>query len=176
MLVFSMTNARPIEIQNDASTAQASSTLPIRLKIPHIGVDALIEQVGTTARGAMGAPAGPHNVGLWSAGTLPGQVGSAVMDGHSGWKDGIPAVFDRLDTLKIGDLIYVENAEGHRTTFVVRTLTTYNGNDSASDIFSSRDGKAHLNLITCEGAWNATEKSYTNRLVVFADMLYGAGI
>jgi hypothetical protein len=31
-------------------------------------------------------------------------------------------------------------------------------------------GKVHLNLITCGGVWDKVGKSYSNRIVVFADM------
>lgn len=118
----------------------------------------------------MSAPEGPSNAAWWNAGTVPGQIGSAVIDGHFGWKNGIPAVFDRLDVLKIGDLIYVDDSEGHTTTFVVHGLKLYGQNSPAPEVFHSSDGKAHLNLITCEGLWNATDKNYSNRLVVFADI------
>jgi hypothetical protein len=36
-------------------------------------------------------------------------------------------------------------------------------------VFASNDGGAHLNLITCAGEWNKGKKSYSERLVVFAD-------
>jgi hypothetical protein len=52
---------------------------------------------------------------------------------------------------------------------VVRGMQTYDQNGNAGGVFSSSDGLAHLNLITCEGTWNAAEKSYSNRLVVFTD-------
>jgi LPXTG-site transpeptidase (sortase) family protein len=78
-------------------------------------------------------------------------------------------VFDNLHELAKGDVIYVENASGTTMTFVVQTIKTYDQNADAGAVFSSSDGLAHLNLITCEGTWNATEKSYSNRIVVFAD-------
>src|SRR3989344_2613905 len=31
------------------------------------------------------------------------------------------------------------------------------------------DGAAHLNLITCEGAWDKVSRTYSQRLVVFTD-------
>jgi LPXTG-site transpeptidase (sortase) family protein len=151
-------------------TSQASSRVPIRLKIPKIHVDAAIESVGLTPQGAMGAPKGPTDTDWFDLGALPGENGTAVIDGHFGWKDGIPAVFDNLSTLQKGDKIYVEDEKGATTTFVVREVRTYGQNENPSDVFVSSDGKAHLNLITCEGVWNSSQKSYSDRLVVFADM------
>jgi sortase (surface protein transpeptidase) len=71
--------------------------------------------------------------------------------------------------LQKGDKIYVADDAGATTTFVVSATETYDQNGDTSDIFNSSDGKAHLNLITCEGTWNAAEQSYSDRLVVFAE-------
>jgi LPXTG-site transpeptidase (sortase) family protein len=149
-------------------SAESERSIPIRLKIPKINVDAAIEHVGLTPDGSMGVPKGPSDVGWFDLGPRPGEKGSAVIAGHEGWKDGIKAVFDDLHNLVKGDKIYVEDETGTTTIFVVRELRIYGQNDDASDVFSSIDGKAHLNLITCEGVWNKAEKSYANRLVVFA--------
>jgi LPXTG-site transpeptidase (sortase) family protein len=148
---------------------QINSGLPTRIEIPKISVDAAIEYVGLTPQGAMAVPTGPTSTAWFDLGPRPGENGSAVIAGHEGWKDGIRAVFDDLYKLRAGDEVYVKDEEGATTTFVVRDVRTYGQNGDASDVFGSSDGKAHLNLITCEGIWNAAEKSYSNRLVVFAD-------
>ncbi len=149
---------------------QVGIGLPIRLKIPKINVDATFEYKGLTSLGAMDVPKGPDDVAWFDLGTLPGDVGSAVVAGHYGWKDGIPAVFDDLHTLQKGDKIYVENDMKVTLTFIVKEIGTYGENSDASNVFGSSDGMAHLNLITCEGIWNSSKKSYSNRIVVFTDM------
>jgi LPXTG-site transpeptidase (sortase) family protein len=143
---------------------------PVRLKIPKIGIDAAIEYVGITSNGAVGVPQGPINVAWFKDGPHPGDIGSAVIDGHSGWRNGIPAVFDNLYKLKKGDKIYVEDKKGLIITFVVSKIKKYDPKADASDLFISKDGKAHLNLVTCGGTWNAKEKTHSERLVVFADI------
>ena len=155
--------------QNIASAEQAGSGLPARLTIPKINVDAAVEQVGLAPDGAMDVPKGPDDVAWFNLGKRPGDVGSAVMAGHFGWKNGIPAVFDNLNKLQKGDNIYVEDEKGVVTTFIVREIRTYDQNADAGSVFSSSDGKVHLNLVTCEGVWDKIQKSYSNRLVVFAD-------
>ena len=150
--------------------SQTNTTgFPIRLKIPEINVDATIEYVGLTQNGGIGVPKGPINVAWFKLGPKPGEKGVAVIDGHSGWKDGIPAVFDNLYKLRKGDKIYVENKEGNTVTFVVNEIKEFNPKADASSVFISNDGLSHLNLITCGGSWDEVNKTHTARLVVFAD-------
>ncbi len=143
--------------------------LPIDLKIPAIGVDTSLVYVGLTPQGAVGVPEGPSNAAWLDLSSRPGEKGTAVIDGHYGWKDNIPAVFNNLSELRIGDKLYVKDENGTTTRFVVRDIETYGENQNPSKVFNSNDGKVHLNLITCEGIWNAVQKSYSDRLVVFAD-------
>jgi len=170
VVVFSMLGGTSVEsIPSDTSLEHASSTLPSRLIIPKIGVDAAVEYVGLTPSGAMGTPKGPAEVAWFNQGPRPGEIGSAVITGHFGWKDNIPAVFDEIHTLRTGDTLYVEDGKGTVITFVVREIRTYDEKADASDVFGSSDGKAHLNLITCEGVWDAVSKNYSKRLVIFTD-------
>lgn len=149
---------------------QVSLGIPIRLKIPSINVDAAVQYVGVTSSGAMDAPKGPSDVAWFNLGPRPGQVGSAVISGHYGhWKSGQGSVFDNLSKLNKGDKIYIQDDKGGTTTFVVRESRTYDLKANVSDVFSSSDGASHLNLITCEGIWNETQKTYSNRRVVFTD-------
>lgn len=149
---------------------QASSGLPVRLKIPKINVDTAIEYVGLTANGAMDVPKNPDNVAWFEFGPRPGDNGSAIIAGHYGhWKNGKGSVFDDLNKLQVGDSLVVEDEKGATATFVVRTSRIYDPRADASDVFSSNDGKSHLNLVTCEGVWNKVSKSYSERLVVFTD-------
>lgn len=143
--------------------------LPIRLKIPKIDVDAPIDYVGLTPQGDLDIPKGPTNAGWYKSGPRPGEKGSSVVDGHFGWVNGKAAVFDNLHKLRKGDVITVEDEKGSTTMFVVSKSQTYAPNDIATAVFRSSDGKAHLNLITCQGDWNTNQDSYSARLVVFAE-------
>lgn len=149
----------------------ASPGLPLRIKIPKINVNARVEYVGITLQGAMDVPKGPANVAWFNLGPRPGDTGSAVIAGHEGWKNGIPAVFDNVHKLRKGDIISIEDKWGTIFTFIVREIRVYDLKEDASAVFRSSDGKAHLNLITCAGAWNKITKSYSNRLVIFTDRL-----
>jgi len=159
--------AKPASI----SLANLNYGSPVRLRIPVIKVDAALDYVNLTPAGALDAPAGPNNAAWYDQGPRPGQTGDAVIDGHSGYKGNIPAVFDDLHELVAGDDIYVQDDKGATTTFVVNKVETYGQDQADLAVFRSTDGKAHLNLITCQGDWNQATQSYSDRLVVFADKI-----
>ncbi len=142
---------------------------PVRLVIPKIGLDAAIEDVGLTADNAMASPSGPDTVGWYRLGPRPGNRGSAVIDGHSGYADGTAAAFDDLPELHKGDTLYVEDASGRRATFVVRMTQLYARDADAADVFAPSAGR-RLNLITCTGSWDAAAGTHSQRLVVFAEL------
>lgn len=162
---------KPTKIfSNLVLTEPASPGIPLRLKIPKIKVDSTLESVGLTVKGEVGIPKGPISAAWFNLSPRPGNNGNAVITGHYGvWKGGLPTVFNNLYKLNKGDKIYVKDDKGATTTFVVRELRTYDLKTNASEVFISKDGKAHLNLITCEGIWNKKSKSYSQRLVVFTD-------
>lgn len=145
--------------------------LPIHLQIPSIKVDSTVLYVGLTKEGAVDAPKGPDNVAWFNLSSYPGQKGVSIIDGHSGYKNRQPAVFDSLYKLKVGGEIFVEDSNGTVMTFIVRKMKSYDSDASVAAIFNSDDGKSHLNLITCGGDWNATDQTHSKRLVVFADLV-----
>lgn len=146
------------------------SGLPVRLQIPAIKVDSSVENVGINSEGEMGVPVNTTNVGWFDLGPLPGKIGSAVIAGHLNTADGKDGVFANLYRLKAGDKIFVENDKSEMSTFIVRGSGSFDP-ESANDFFTKSDG-IHLNLVTCNGIWDKSKKSYTKRLVVFTDLLY----
>ena len=145
--------------------------LPVRLQIPVLGVDSAVEDALITPTGRMDVPAGSVNVAWFALGPNPGQVGSAVIGGHYGIRNGVPFVFYNLDTLKVGASVYVIDDGGNTLKFIVRSIKSFDRNADAASVFTSDDGMAHLNLITCEGVWNEVNGGYPQRLVVFTDLV-----
>ncbi|HSX34380.1 MAG TPA: class F sortase [Candidatus Saccharimonadales bacterium] len=156
-------------VQTAALRKTVNAGVPARLKIPKISVDAALEKINLTSQRDLAAPVNPANAGWYEQGPRPGDSGNAIIDGHFGYKNHIPAVFDNLHALQPGDSIFVTDEAGVTTTFTVRTTQTFSPNDNAASVFHPQDGKEHLNLITCHGTWNESQKSYAGRLVVFAD-------
>lgn len=149
---------------------KASLGLPVRLRIPAINVNARIQYVGVTPKGAMDVPSNTVDVGWFDLGPRPGKRGSAVIAGHFDGQNGGAGVFTNLHKLKKGDKLYIEDDKGTSIIFIVRESRIYIPG-YADDVFSRSD-KAYLNLTTCDGIWDGAKKSYSKRLVVFADITY----
>lgn len=143
--------------------------LPVRLRIPKIGLDAAIRHVGLTPEGAVDVPKNQDEAAWFDLSPLPGERGSAIITGHYGWKGGKPSVFDDLHKLRKGDRVQVEDDGGMTVNFVMRENRRYDPDAEAPRVFDSGDDKAHLNLITCEGNWDEATGSYSKRLVIFTD-------
>ncbi len=139
---------------------------PVRLIIPSIGLNAAIDPMGLNDKGEMDVPEGTSpNVGWYKHGTIPGNVGSAVIDAH------VFAAFEELRNLKVGEEVIVENADGTRLSFTVDDSEVYRlGELSSGQLFSRRDAR-RLNLITCAGDPTADGSTYTHRLVVYTTLI-----
>ncbi|WP_233097783.1 class F sortase [Dictyobacter vulcani] len=104
-----------------ASTTQTSVSItdPVHIKIPAINVDTDIEPVGVLPSGNMDTP--QHNpwdgTGWYNSGTRPGELGSAVIDGHVDRPGGGPAIFWNLRNMKPGDKVLITTRSGQHLSF-----------------------------------------------------------
>ena len=172
---FALNNFMPTSPGDAQSVATVQSVidigpgLPARLVIPAINVDAKVLYVGLAADGSVDAPKGPTDVAWFRLGPRPGAQGSAIITGHFGpWRTGAKSVFDNLEQLKSGDSIFVKDDQGNSVEFKVRETKVYDSSENPKEVFNQSDGK-YLNLITCNGDWIASQKTYTKRLVVFTE-------
>ena len=142
---------------------------PVKLEIPALQVDAVIEKVGRLENGQMGVPQNPDSIGWFEPGVKPGSQGNAVMAGHIDSYTG-PAVFYELDQLVAGDEIIVHGEDDEKLRFIVTGTATYPRNDApVSDIFGF-NYSSNLNLITCTGEFNRKAKTHEERLVVYTEV------
>ena len=148
-----------------------TGSVPVQMSIAAIDVAAIINPVGLTSEGDMAIDENPEQIAWYKFGPKPGELGSAVVAGHYGWKNGVPSIFNDLNTLVKGDEISILGENGQLMTFVVTRTAIYMPDQDATDVFKSDDGKAHLNLITCQGSWNKSLDTYSERLVVFTDFV-----
>jgi LPXTG-site transpeptidase (sortase) family protein len=145
----------------------------VRLIIPAINIDAPIEPVGLVEGKYLAVPTqNPwEGVGWYQYGPLPGERGSAVIDGHLDRPGALPAVFWNLHKLQAGDVVMVVDASGKIWRFRVTATHKY-APDAAPlrEIFGNGSGM-HLNLITCSGQWVAAQHQTTLRLVVYTKLV-----
>ena len=153
-----------------ASPQPAPTDPPVLLRIPRIGVNAVVERVGVTAAGAMNVPKRWDDVGWFSPGPLPGAPGDAVIDGHLDSTTG-PAVFIHLAEVRLGDDVVVVFASGASRTFQVDRSTRVAAGSTAwsEGVFSN--GPPGLILITCSGSWDRQQGQYEQRLVLDATLV-----
>jgi LPXTG-site transpeptidase (sortase) family protein len=140
----------------------------IKLIIPSILIDTTLGVSGISNKGEVEVSSDPSVATWFNESVKIGKKGTSVVSGHYGWKDKKVAVFDKLHQLKVGDKVYIEE-NNIITSFVVREIKIYSLKDDAKLVFHSDDDKSHLNLITCSGKWDSVNKTYLERLVVFAD-------
>jgi len=176
-LVHAVLFAPDAEVDNPALAASApiaraaSSALPARLIIPSLNVNAAVQQVGLTAQGAMGIPSNFTDVAWYKYGAIPGQAGSAAIDGHVDNGLSLPGVFKHLGDIQIGDDVYVQQADGSKLHFVVDEVETYPYLNTPSGYIFNRADAARLVLITCEGHWVKQDRTYDERLVAFSHLV-----
>ena len=153
--------------------SHASSTLgiPVQIIIPTIHIDTKIQSVGITSKGNMGVPNNFTDTGWYKYGSLPGTIGSSVIDGHVDNGLGISAVFKHLKELHIGDDVYVVMSTKKKLHFqVIDKQIYYYINAPLTKIFNQTD-IARLNLITCDGNWVSSTKTDDHRVVVFTKLI-----
>jgi sortase (surface protein transpeptidase) len=146
---------------------------PYRLIIPSIGVDTDVEMVGVLHDGNLATP--PLNpwddVGWYAAGPRPGEVGSAVIDGHLDRPGGSPAVFWNLRDMHVGDSVMIIDTAGGTERFRVTRIALYHPRQAPiQKIFGDESG-SYLNLITCAGDWIASQHQTALRLVVYTTLV-----
>jgi LPXTG-site transpeptidase (sortase) family protein len=140
---------------------------PKKLRVPSAGVDAKVQDVGITKLGNMATPNNFTDVGWFEYGTIPGDKGSAVIAGHVNDGLGLPAVFDGLKNVKVGDDVYIDTFGGKTVHFVVTDIKTYDYKAPTEEIFNE-NSQPILRLITCSGVWVPQTRTHDKRLVVTA--------
>lgn len=152
----------PAELRTDPAP---SVKLPIRLRVPSLGVNADVEYVELAGDGAMDVPKYPGNVAWYQPGPKPGEPGNAIIAGHVDW-GGRTAVFWGLRTLTPGNVIEVVAADGGRYEFVVDWLKWYDAETAPVDEVFGQSGATELTMITCGGSFDQRTRQYLSRLVV----------
>ena len=142
--------------------------LPVRIRIPAIGVNSVLERLGRLADGSIDLPHRQiQDAGWYREGPRPGQPGPAVIIGHVDWDHG-PAVFFDLDQLRPGDQVYVDRADGSVGRFRVTGMSQVPKVRFPTDLVFGQNLEVSLRLVTCGGSFDRTTRNYRDNVIVFA--------
>ena len=141
---------------------------PVRLLIPRIGVDAVVEARGLDGQRNLATPRDFKQVAWYDLGPQPGTQGNAIINGHVNWWTG-SAVFARLGDLRPGDAVTVVRQDGTEAAFKVIKLKTVPAGARDASLFAPTQTST-LTLITFSGPWDLRLGSDTDRLLVTATL------
>jgi hypothetical protein len=147
-------------------------SVPVSVAIPAIGVNSRLLRLGVNADGSIQVPplATSANQAAWyKYSATPGQIGSAVIEGHLDSDQG-PAVFFRLGALRPGDIVEVTLADRVTAVFRVTGVREYAKSRFPAKAIYGVTNYAALRLITCGGAFDDTTGHYLSSTVVFASL------
>jgi sortase (surface protein transpeptidase) len=150
-----------------SSRTHQSVPLPVKIRIPAVGVNTVLERLGRAADGTIALPSRPGLAGWYAEGPRPGQPGPAVIIGHVDW-DHSPAVFFRLDELHPGDAVYVDRAGGSTARFRVTRLSWVPKSRFPTDLVYAPTLEPSLRLVTCGGSFDRATRNYRDNVIVFA--------
>jgi Sortase domain len=162
--------SRPIDLGLARAAPTLPRSMPTRIEIPAIKVDAPVTPLGLDEHGAVQVPPldEPALTGWYQAGVAPGQRGGAVILGHVDTRKDGPAVFYRLKHLRPGDSIEVRRRDGRTAEFQVDSVERFpRERFPTSRVYGPLDYSG-LRLVTCGGDFDYRRHEYTDNLMVFA--------
>lgn len=140
---------------------------PTTLNIIDIDVSAPVVPLDLRADGTLEVPADPWAAGWYARGPAPGERGAAVVVGHLDSRTG-PALFARLEHLKLGAEILVSSTDGSVQQFTVYDRATFRKDDFPRERVYGPVPGSELRLVTCSGRFDRDRGGYQDNYVVFA--------
>ncbi|GAA1810439.1 class F sortase [Actinomadura chokoriensis] len=153
----------------DHRAAALPRSVPVRVAVPSIGVRAPLIGLGLDADGSVQVPSGdrPGEAGWYDRGPTPGELGAAVLLGHVDSAKGA-AVFYDLGRVRPGHRVEVTRADGRVAVFTVESVERVAKDEFPTGRVYGPLDHAGLRLVTCGGAFDRTERSYRDNIIVYA--------
>lgn len=119
----------------------------------------------------LAAPNNIYDVGWYEKSGKPGDGKTMIFDGHRGGPTEQNGIFNKLETLAIGETIEIERGDGKIFQYEIVENKTYPSN--SADIMldakkSPVEGKESISIITCVGGWDLNNQTYDSRQLVRA--------
>jgi sortase A len=146
---------------------------PKTVVISRISVKANVEPLSFTKPADFDAPYRWGDVGWFSRGVKPGDLGHAVMLGHL---DSLccPAVFWNLSTLTFGDTVQVGYRDSRTLSFRVMWRRTYSNDSLPSKWMFATVHERGLILYTCAGIFHRPG-GYDHKVLIYARLVLPSG-
>lgn len=150
----------------------SDSGVPMRVRIPALGVHGDVRPVGMSDATTMQVPEDISVVGWFDRSVLPiAQAGNTVLVGHRDGETDPNGVFRRLGDVDAGDSIILRDHSGRRIEYVVTDVDVLHDEvfaRTAPEIFRT-DGPHRLVLLTCGGSYDEKKGGYQANVVVTAE-------
>lgn len=154
------------------AAAPLARSVPLRVQVPSVGIDAPLIRLGLDRDGAVAVPpmSVPTEAGWFTGDPTPGERGAAVIVGHVDTDYG-RAVFYPLGNVQPGALVIVDRADKKHAQFRVTSVEVVDKDRfPAQRVYGSDDGGTpQLRIITCGGAFDG--KHYADNLVVYTQLV-----
>ena len=150
-----------------AAARGAPSSVPTRVRLERLDVDAEVVPVGVQPSGEMQVPADVEEVGWYRYGSAPGEAGSAVLAGHVDG-DGRLGQLGALRDAAPGDVVQVVSSDGSTAEFRVLAREQVPKADAPLGRWFAADGPSRLVLLTCGGDFDRSAGSYADNVAVTA--------
>ncbi|MFD0822242.1 class F sortase, partial [Micromonospora zhanjiangensis] len=147
-------------------------SIPIRLAVKSIGVQAPVMKVGLADDGSIAVPElAKHNqAGWYDRGPTPGQFGPAIIVGHADTKTG-PSVFHDLVKLRPGARIEITREDRSTAIFEVNSVEQFDKGKLPIERVYGDYSRPVLRLITCGGQWRGGSIGYADNVIAFASLV-----
>lgn len=152
----------------EASPRPMVRSTPTRLRIPAIGVDSGLMELGLQEDGTLETPPDGFPAGWFTGAPTPGELGPAIIAGHVRYVT--PGVFERLSGLRQDDLIVVNRKNGSTARFRVARVQHFAKSAFPTKRVYGDIDHPGLRLITC-GGLDASTNKFDENVVVFADLV-----
>lgn len=148
-------------------------SVPTRIAIPKIKVDAHVRELGVNPDGTLAVPPleRAQDAGWYRLGPSPGEIGNAVVVGHVDSRHTGPAVFYRLGALRPGDTITLSRADGTVVRFRVDGVRSFPKEQFPTELVYGPNDQAGLRVVTCGGKFDEGRQTYLDNIVVFATLV-----
>ena len=148
-----------------------SSSAPTVLDIPSIGVrSSRFVDLEVAKDGTLEVPRKADQVGFYTGGPTPGQLGPAVIAAHVDSVEG-PGLFYNLGAVRPGAKVHITRKDGAVTTFVVDKVQVHPKDDFPTEkVYHSDFTRSEIRLVTCGGTFDPV-KHYLDNVVVFGHLV-----